>query len=116
RAWFLPRWMNPVLATQLGTRDRPGIGVTEETDAIAVIVSEETGALSLAVAGKIERDLTVEQLRERLGELLRRYVPPSTLPTPITNGIEGLEAVDEETPRRSFSRTVDSLANPGTGR
>jgi hypothetical protein len=83
--------MNPVLSTQLGTRHRAGIGVTEETDAIAVIVSEETGSISLAVGGKIERDLSVEQLRERLGELLRRYVPPSTLPTPIHNGSEILE-------------------------
>src|SRR5207244_5344466 len=119
-ACFLPLSMNPVLSTQLGTRHRAGIGVTEETDAIAVIVSEETGALSLAVAAKIERDLTVEQLRERLGELLRRYVPPSTLPTPITNGSEGLEAADEESPRSSFSRTVDSRTvdsrtNPGAG-
>ena len=65
-----------------------GIGVTEETDAIAVIVSEETGAISLAVGGKIERDVTVEQLGERLGELLSRYVPPSTLPTPIANDNE----------------------------
>ena len=82
-ACFLPLSMNPVLSTQLGTRHRAGIGITEETDAIAVIVSEETGAISLAVAGNFERDLTVEQLRERLSTLLRRYVPPSTLPTPI---------------------------------
>jgi len=66
--------MNPVLSTQMGTRHRAGIGITEETDAIAVIVSEETGAISLAVAGNIERSLTVEQLRKRLGELLRRYL------------------------------------------
>src|SRR5713226_687387 len=91
-ACFLPLSMNPVLSTQLGTRHRAGIGVTEETDAIAVIVSEETGAISLAVSGKIERDLTVEQLRERLGQLLRRYVPPSTLPTPITGGADALDA------------------------
>lgn len=84
-ACFLPLSMNPVLSTQLGTRHRAGIGITEETDAIAVIVSEETGAISLAVGGNIERDLTVEYLRERLGELLRRYVPPSTLPTAIAN-------------------------------
>ena len=115
-ACFLPLSMNPVLSTQLGTRHRAGIGVTEETDAIAVIVSEETGAISLAVSGKIERDVTVEQLRERLGELLRRYVPPSTLPTPITNGSEGLEAAEEESPRTSISRTADSRANPGAGR
>lgn len=80
-ACFLPLSMNPVLSTQLGTRHRAGIGITEETDAIAVIVSEETGFISLAVAGNIERDITVEYLRERLSELLRRYVPPSALPT-----------------------------------
>lgn len=85
-ACFLPLSMNPVLSTQLGTRHRAGIGVTEETDAIAVIVSEETGTISLALGGKIERDLTVEQLRARLGSLLRRHVTRITLPTPITNG------------------------------
>ena len=100
-ACFLPLSMNPVLSTQLGTRHRAGIGVTEETDAIAVIVSEETGAISLAVSGKIERDLTVEQLRERIESLLRRYVPPSTLPTPITNGSE--ETADAENDSQRIS-------------
>ena len=80
-ACFLPLSMNPVLSTQLGTRHRAGIGITEETDAIAVIVSEETGSISIAVAGNIEREVTVEYLRERLSELLRRYVPPTALPT-----------------------------------
>jgi len=80
-ACFLPLSMNPVLSTQLGTRHRAGIGITEETDAIAVIVSEETGAISMAVGGKIERDLTVEQLRERLGGELKRYMSPVGLPT-----------------------------------
>ena len=80
-ACFLPLSMNPVLSTQMGTRHRAGIGITEETDAIAVIISEETGAISVAVAGSIERDMTPEYLRERLSELLRRYVPPTTLPT-----------------------------------
>jgi diadenylate cyclase len=98
-ACFLPLSMNPVLSTQLGTRHRAGIGVTEESDAIAVIVSEETGSISLAVGGKIERDLTVDQLRDRLGELLHRYVPPVTLPTPITNGSGVLE--ESESARES---------------
>jgi diadenylate cyclase len=93
-ACFLPLSMNPVLSTQLGTRHRAGIGVTEETDAISVIVSEETGSISVAVGGKIDRDLSVEQLRERLGGLLRRYVPQSTLPTVITNGNEPLDDPD----------------------
>jgi len=92
-ACFLPLSMNPVLSTQLGTRHRAGIGITEETDAIAVIVSEETGAISIAVGGSIERDLTVEYLRERLGELLRRYVPSTALPTPISNN-GGIETSD----------------------
>ena len=107
-ACFLPLSMNPVLSTQLGTRHRAGIGVTEETDAIAVIVSEETGSISLAVSGKIERDLSVDQLRDRLGELLRRYVPPSTLPTPISNGSEVLEDSEPEGSRGSLPRSVDT--------
>jgi diadenylate cyclase len=80
-ACFLPLSMNPVLSTQMGTRHRAGIGITEETDAIAVIVSEETGAISVAVGGKIERDLTVEHLREVLSMELRRYMSPVALPT-----------------------------------
>ncbi len=99
-ACFLPLSMNPVLSTQLGTRHRAGIGITEETDAIAVIVSEETGAISLAVAGNIERDITVEYLRERMSELLRRYVPASALPTPI--GDAGVE----EAPRARLERAA----------
>src|SRR5206468_12828590 len=91
-ACFLPLSMNPVLSTQLGTRHRAGIGITEETDAIAVIVSEETGAISLAIAGKIERDLTVEQLRERLSTELRRYMSPVTLPTVITQNEDESDA------------------------
>ena len=113
-ACFLPLSMNPVLSTQLGTRHRAGIGVTEESDAIAVIVSEETGSISVAVGGKIERDLTVDQLRDRLGELLRHYVRPSTLPTPITNGAELMQNEDLEELRNSPTRPVDSPVKQGT--
>ncbi|HEY4902968.1 MAG TPA: diadenylate cyclase CdaA [Candidatus Sulfotelmatobacter sp.] len=93
-ACFLPLSMNPMLSTQLGTRHRAGIGITEETDAIAVIVSEETGAISMAVGGKIERDLTVEQLRERLSVELRRYMSPVTLPTTISPSDDSDAALD----------------------
>jgi diadenylate cyclase len=115
-ACFLPLSMNPVLSTQLGTRHRAGIGVTEETDAIAVIVSEETGSISLAVSGKIERDLSVDQLRDRLGELLRHHVPPSTLPTPIMNGNEVLEETRLNDSRLNDSRLNDSRLNQGADR
>ncbi len=80
-ACFLPLSINPVLSTQLGTRHRAGIGITEESDALAVIVSEETGAISIAVSGSIERDITPEELRERLSVLLHRHVPATTLPS-----------------------------------
>jgi diadenylate cyclase len=100
-ACFLPLSMNPVLSTQLGTRHRAGIGITEETDAIAVIVSEETGTISLAVAGTIERDISVDELRERMGKLLRSYVPPTPLPTAISDGAGILDEAEEEMPLRS---------------
>src|SRR5262249_17502200 len=114
-ACFLPLSMNPLLSTQLGTRHRAGIGITEETDAIALIVSEETGAISLAIGGKIERDLTVDQLRERLGGELRRYMSPVTLPTAIGNGDdsdagfkEPLQAASSPlTPRPESGAAVD---------
>jgi diadenylate cyclase len=110
-ACFLPLSMNPVLSTQLGTRHRAGIGITEETDAVSVIVSEETGAISLAVGGSIERDISIEDLRARLSALLNRYVPLATLPTPITHSTEG--ALDEASdsgsaPRRSSEQGLRS--------
>jgi hypothetical protein len=102
--------MNPVLSTQLGTRHRAAIGITEETDAIAIVVSEETGSISLAVGGAIERDLAVERLRERMGVLLRRYVPPTPLPTSIGDNAGMLEDGEDISVRAS-----DSRSNPGGG-
>jgi diadenylate cyclase len=74
-ACFLPLSMNPLLSNQMGTRHRAGIGITEETDAVSIIVSEETGGISVAVGGQVERDLTPEVLRLRLNQLLGRYAP-----------------------------------------
>jgi diadenylate cyclase len=107
-ACFLPLSMNPVLSTQLGTRHRAAIGITEETDAVAVIISEETGTISIAVAGSIERELTVERLRERLSALLRRYAPAPTLPTPVEEGF-----IEEEPPSSHLSRRQDAGLRPG---
>jgi diadenylate cyclase len=110
-ACFLPLSMNPVLSTQLGTRHRAGIGITEETDAIAVIVSEENGAISFAVGGKIERDLAVEQLRTRLGGELRRAIAPVTLPTPIGPSDESDAGIDSIL-RASAQREADGDSGP----
>src|SRR2546426_1113243 len=78
---FLPLSLNPAISNQLGTRHRAAIGVTEESDAAVVLVSEQTGAISLAAAGAIELNLTVEQLTERLATLFARIRPPAALPT-----------------------------------
>jgi diadenylate cyclase len=102
-ACFLPLSMNPVLSIQLGTRHRAAIGITEETDAVAVVISEETGTISVAVAGSIERELTVERLRERLGNLLRRYAPAPTLPTAVEESF-----IEDEPPSSRVSRRPDA--------
>jgi len=107
-ACFLPLSMNPVLSTQLGTRHRAAIGITEETDAVAVIISEETGTISMAVAGSIERELTVERLRERLSALLSRYAPSATLPSPVEETF-----VEEEDTPSSLSRRQDAGVRRG---
>lgn len=68
---FLPLTQNPDLSKELGTRHRAAIGVTECSDALVIIVSEETGTISSARDGKIQRDYTVESLRALLtSELL----------------------------------------------
>jgi diadenylate cyclase len=69
-ACFLPLTVNPKLDRDLGTRHRAAIGLTEESDAIAVIVSEERGEMSVAVDGHLERNFTAETLRARLQALI----------------------------------------------
>jgi diadenylate cyclase len=69
-ACFLPLSVNPKVSRALGTRHRAALGLTEENDAVAVVVSEETGVISLAINGRLERDFTPDMLRLRLGALL----------------------------------------------
>jgi diadenylate cyclase len=67
---FLPLTLNPRLSRDLGTRHRAAIGVTEDTDAVAVVVSEETGLLSFVQRGDIKRGLDATKLREAILEAL----------------------------------------------
>ena len=86
-ACFLPLSVNPRVSRELGTRHRAALGVTEESDAIAIVVSEETGIVSLAVGEGLERGLLADTLRARLRALLgprrlrgaRRPEPRSSL-------------------------------------
>jgi diadenylate cyclase len=82
-ACFLPLSMNPQIARKLGTRHRAAIGITEEADCLSLVVSEETGRISVAAFGEIETELTLNDVDERIkkhfgrqrndGELVREH-------------------------------------------
>jgi diadenylate cyclase len=65
-ACFLPLTTTPTLARDLGTRHRAAIGITEETDCLSIVVSEETGRISVAAFGELARGLSLEEVRERI--------------------------------------------------
>jgi uncharacterized protein (TIGR00159 family) len=79
---FLPLTLNPRLSRDLGTRHRAAIGVTEDTDAVAVVVSEETGLISFVQRGQIKRGLDAPKLRtaifESLGVDAKRETKPES--------------------------------------
>ena len=82
---FLPLSLNPLISKQLGTRHRAGIGITEDSDAVVVLVSEETGSISLASGGAIDTNLTPEELGDRLNEMFSRRRVTSVLPAALMN-------------------------------
>ena len=83
-ACFLPLTVNPQLSRELGSRHRAAIGVTEDTDALAVVVSEETGVISLVVGGRIRRGLEAASLKAALLEALEveQAAEPAAAPSP----------------------------------
>ncbi len=83
-ACFLPLTVNPQLSRELGSRHRAAIGVTEDTDALAVVVSEETGVISLVVGGRIRRDLDAASLKAALLDVLEveQSPEPAAAPAP----------------------------------
>ena len=69
-ACFLPLTVNPKLSKDLGSRHRAAIGLTEENDAVAIVISEQSGRISIVVGGEIERGLDADALRARLRALV----------------------------------------------
>jgi diadenylate cyclase len=67
---FLPLTLNPRLSRDLGTRHRAALGVTEDTDAVAVVVSEESGLISIVQRGEIKRGLDAPRLRAAISQAL----------------------------------------------
>jgi diadenylate cyclase len=70
-ACFLPLTLNPRLSKDLGTRHRAAIGITEDTDSVAVVVSEETGLISFVQGGQIRRGLDATKLRTEIFEAMQ---------------------------------------------
>jgi diadenylate cyclase len=77
---LLPMSQTALDSERYGTRHRAAIGISEQTDAIVVVVSEETGSISLVIRGRIERNLTEDQLRRRIFNLIRPQAPRRAVP------------------------------------
>jgi diadenylate cyclase len=77
---LLPLSQNVLDSERYGTRHRAAIGISEQTDAVVIVVSEETGSISLVVRGRIERNLTEAQLRRRIFSLIRPQAPRRAVP------------------------------------
>ena len=71
---YLPLSDNLVLSKELGTRHRAGVGISEITDSLTIIVSEETGKISVAYEGELERNLDADSLRDRMHKILNNPV------------------------------------------
>jgi diadenylate cyclase len=82
---FLPLSLNPMISKQLGTRHRAAIGITEDSDAVVVLVSEETGSISVASSGTIETSLTPDEVGDRLAEMISRRRTALALPSALSS-------------------------------
>jgi uncharacterized protein (TIGR00159 family) len=103
---FLPLTLNPKLSKELGTRHRAAIGITEDTDAAAVVVSEETGVISFVADGKISRYLNSSSLRDMIRDALE---PPHRFREIVrTSRANRVQAAAPE-PRRSNEQVTETF-------
>jgi len=90
---FLPLSLNPQLAKDLGTRHRAALGVTEDSDAVAIVVSEETGLISFVSAGRIKRALDATRLRAVIFQTIEGRDYPSQKNNPARLESEETEKI-----------------------
>src|SRR3954471_4603107 len=88
---FLPLSLNPISARELGTRHRAALGITEDSDAVAIVVSEETGLISFVRRGRIKRALDPTRLRAAIYKALEQPPAPRK-PMIDPHGTESTEA------------------------
>jgi diadenylate cyclase len=105
---LLPLSQNVLDSERYGTRHRAAIGISEQSDAIVIVVSEETGSISLVMRGRIERNLTEEQLRRRILNLIRPQAPrrQAALLRRSLEGRWGVNAPEPEAPIDPEARVV----------
>lgn len=99
-ACFLPLTVRPGVARALGTRHRAAIGVTEETDCLSLVVSEETGRISIVAFGDIEMDVTTSRLEERITDHIIHKRTDSTFRQQLGDRAEDI-ALERESARDS---------------
>ena len=112
-AVVLPLSQNVLDSERYGTRHRAAIGISEQSDALVVVVSEETGSISLVQRGRIERNLTEEQLRRRIFNLIRPQAPsPARAAAAALGGgrLAGRPDAEPEAPIDPEARVVSSPA------
>ena len=109
-ACIFPVSQRETLDRSLGLRHRAGLGITEESDAIAVVVSEETGGISICHRRRIERNFTPETFRQRLGEILLHRNYEETDPEELARESDLSTARDNPLVPHQEERSNDTLS------
>jgi diadenylate cyclase len=109
-ACIFPVSQRETLDRSLGLRHRAGLGITEESDAVAVIVSEETGGISICHRRRIERNFTPEAFRQRLGEILLHGSYEETDSEKLEGEVDLPPARDNPVVPHQEERSNDTLA------
>lgn len=107
---FLPLTVNPRLSKELGTRHRAAIGITEDGDAVAVVVSEETGTISFVTGGQITRNLDAARLRE---SLKRAFEPRRAIGEVISKGRKKRRKRRRQPDIETTAEMASEISSPG---
>ena len=86
---YLPLSNNPTINKKYGTRHRAGIGISEISDAIVVIVSEETGAISIATGGELKQNVVREHLRNEIIASVKKEKKARSIVKKVTTEVKG---------------------------
>src|SRR5205809_7855882 len=109
-ACIFPVSQRETLDRSLGLRHRAGLGITEESDAVAVVVSEETGSISICHRRRIERNFNPETFRQRIAEILLHSKYEETDSEELAREVDLSPARDNGLVPNQTARSYDALA------